>query len=250
MKKLILILSLNFILFSMNAQLKIIDPTTSLDVLNSYTVQITPGSPTHSFDFEVHNEYSTSKTIKIKRYLLQYTSGQDIYYCFGTNCYNASTNPVFIPTQNVTLASGGMLPNGAGTYGLKTDFDDNNVLGNSLVRYTLYDVNNTSDSVSFTINYEVNPVGLKQHETVKYSMNPCMPNPAKQYTNIVYEIKNNEGNAKLILFDILGNNVREIRLFESSGMQRIDLTALNEGIYFYTLQINGKNMVSRKLIIE
>ncbi len=250
MKKLVLILALNIFVISLKAQLKIIDPTTSVEVLNSYSVQISPGSPTHSFDFEILNEYSTSKTIKIKRYLLQYTSGQDVYYCFGTNCYNASTNPVFIPTQNVTLASGGMLPNGAGTYGLKTDFDDNNVIGTSLVRYTLYDINNTSDSVSFTINYEVNSVGLKQNESLKYSMNPCMPNPAKQYTNIYYEIKNNEGNSKLILFDILGNNVREIRLTESNGIQKIDLNGLNEGIYFYTLHINGKNMVSRKLIVE
>lgn len=250
MKKLVLILALNFFLFNLKAQLKIIDPSTSLEVLNSYTVQISPGSPTHSFDFEIHNEYSTSKTIKIKRYLLQYTSGQDVYYCFGTNCYNANTNPVFIPTQNVTLSSGGMLPNGAGTYGLKTDFDDNNVVGTSLVRYTLYDINNTPDSVSFTINYEVNAVGLKQYETLKYSMNPCMPNPAKQYTNVAYEIKNNESNAKIILFDILGNNVRETRLNDLIGIQKIDLIGLNEGIYFYTLQINGKNMVSRKLIIE
>ncbi len=250
MKKIVLILALYFSLFSLKAQLKIIDPLTSLEVLNSYTVQVSPGSPTHSFDFEIHNEYLTSKTIKIKRYLLQHTSGQDIYYCFGTNCYNANTNPVFIPTQNVTLTSGGMLPNGAGTYGLKTDFDDNNVVGTSFVRYTLFDVNNISDSVSFTINYEVNSVGLKQNEMFKYSMNPCMPNPAKQYTNISYEIKNNEGIAKLILFDLLGNNVRETRLTETIGIQKIDLTGLNDGIYFYTLQINGKNMVSRKLIIE
>ena len=250
MKKLLPIFIAIFIANSIKAQLRIIDPSSSTDVLSSYTVQITPGSPTHSFDFEIHNSYPVSKTVKIKRYLLQYTSGHDIYYCFGANCFNANTNTVFIPTQNVTLASGAMLPNGAGTYGLKTDFDDNNVIGNSIVRYTLYDINNPIDSVSFTINYDVSAVGIKLHETIKFAMNQCIPNPAKEFTIIPYEIKNYDGNAKLILNDILGNKVREIKLEEASGNLKIDLTGLNEGIYFYTLQIKQKNMISRKLIIE
>jgi hypothetical protein len=250
MKKVLSIIIVIFITNNIKAQFRIIDPSTNSDVLNSYTVQISPGSPTHSFDFEIQNNYSSTKTIKIKRYLLQYTSGQDVYYCFGTNCYTANSSPAFIPTQNVTLSPGGTLPNGAGTYGLKTDFDDNNVIGNSLVRYTLYDVNNASDSLSFTINYEVGSVGIKQIEQVRYTMSSCMPNPAKNYTNIIYEIKNFNGNAKLILNDIIGNKLKDFKIEEPSGNLKIDLTEFNKGIYFYTLQINNKNMVSRKLIIE
>ena len=112
-----------------------------------YDVQISQWGVTQSFDFEIHNEYSSSKTVRVKRYLDSYSSGQDIYYCFGTNCYAASTAPLFAPSQSRTIPANGMLPDGAGTYGIKTDFDDNSVVGTSDVRYTVYDVNNIADSV-------------------------------------------------------------------------------------------------------
>lgn len=250
MKKIITTLLLVAAFSTINAQLKIKDPATNLDVLPTYYVQVSPGSATQSFDFEIHNDYSTSKTIKIKRYILQQTSGQDIYYCFGSNCYTANSNPVFIPNQNVTIASGGMLPNGAGTYGLKTDFDDNSVLGTSVVRYTMYDVNNVSDSVSFIITYDVAAIGIKKNEEISYKLNFCSPNPAINFTTIPYELKQANTNAKIVLHNIIGNKVKEIEINDLKGSVQLDLSQLEEGIYFYSLQINQKLISSKKLIIE
>jgi hypothetical protein len=232
------------------AQLSIKDPSTSANVLPSYYVQVNPGSSTQSFDFEIHNDYSSSKTIKVKRYLLQQTSGQDIYYCFGTNCYTANSNPVFIPNQNVTIPSGGMLPNGAGTYGLKTDFDDNSILGTSVVRYTMYDVNNVSDSVSFVVTYDVAAVGIKKNEDQANKLNFCSPNPATNSVLIPFELKQANSNAKIILHNIIGNKVKEVEINELKGVAQIDLSHLDEGIYFYSLQINQKLISTKKLIIE
>jgi len=241
---LILIVSLS------KAQLKIKDPSTNADVLPAYYVQVTPGSATQSFDFEIHNDYSTSKTIKVKRYILQQSIGQDVYYCFGSNCYTANSNPVFIPNQNVTISAGGMLPNGAGTYGLKTDFDDNSVLGTSVVRYTMYDVNNVSDSVSFVVTYDVAAIGIKKNEELSFKLNFCSPNPATNFVTIPYELKQNVTNAKIVLHNILGNKVKELEINDLKGNAHLELSQLEEGVFFYSLQINQKLFSTKKLIIE
>jgi hypothetical protein len=250
MKKIITTLLLVSFFSFTKAQLKIKDPATNADVLSSYYVQVNPGSATQSFDFEIHNDYSTSKTIKVKRYILQHSVGQDIYYCFGSNCYTANSNPVFIPNQNVTIPSGGMLPNGAGTYGLKTDFDDNSILGSSVVRYTMYDVNNISDSISFVVTYDVAAIGIKKNEEIGYKLNFCSPNPASNFVNIPYELKQTASNAKIVLHNIIGNKVKEIEINELKGIAQLDLSQLEEGIYFYSLQINQKLVSTKKLILE
>jgi len=249
MKKIYLSILLSLGIGAAQAQLRLIDPVTSTDVLSSYTVYIGAGSPTHSFDFELHNDYATSKTIKSRRYLNSYTTGQDVYFCFGTNCYSAFTQPLHAPNQSVTLPSGGMLPNGAGTYGLKTDFDDNMVLGNSQVRYTLYDVNNIADSVSLIINYEVTAVGLAKLDAKNFILSNTVPNPATNNTTVKYNFASQPSKASLKVFNMVGVMVKEIELEGLDGKAQIDVSNLSDGLYFYSLVVNDKIISTKKLVV-
>lgn len=250
MKKNYLTIAFAFFTFFTQAQLRLIDPETSTDVLSTYTVYLDAGSPTHSFDFELHNDYSTSKTIKSKRYLNSYTAGQDVYFCFGTNCYSAFTTPEYAPNQTVTLPSGGILPNGAGTYGLKTDFDDNSVLGNTQVRYTLYDVNNIADSISIIINYEVSSVGINELMVKNYFLSNASPNPASHITSIKHDFKVLPSTASIKVYNVAGVVVKETNLYSVSGETQIDVSDLESGLYFYSLQVNNQIISTKKLLVD
>src|ERR1700741_1771421 len=142
MKKLYLSLILGLGCFAGYSQFSFVDVNTGLTAAASYTFSVDANSPTVTNDFEIHNDYSTQKTIKVKRYLVYTVSGQEAYYCFGANCYGADPSPLFVPTQTSNVAANGILPNGQGTFGLKTDFDDYGFIGNTKVLYVLYDVNN------------------------------------------------------------------------------------------------------------
>ena len=114
----------------------------------------------------------------------------------------------------------------------------------------MYDVNNVSDSVSFVITYDVAAIGIKKNEEISCKLNFCSPNPAINFTTIPYELKQANTNAKIVLHNIIGNKVKEIEINDLKGNVQLDLSQLEEGIYFYSLQINQKLISSKKLIIE
>jgi hypothetical protein len=77
------------------------------------------------------------------------------------------------------------------------------------------------------------------------------PNPTNGLANIKLFVQENEANVKCNLYDI--NNVLiQSYSVNQSGEQvlSIDTQKLNVGVYFYTLEIGGKMVDSKKLVIQ
>lgn len=79
-----------------------------------------------------------------------------------------------------------------------------------------------------------------------FSMGNAYPNPAITYTNIPYSLGFNQP-ADLILMSITGKVVKRYTI-EGSGSQRIDISDLPQGIYFYAVQSANGISQSAKLI--
>jgi hypothetical protein len=84
----------------------------------------------------------------------------------------------------------------------------------------------------------------------KISITSVYPNPASAYASIDYQLINDTNNAKIILCNVLGNVVGEYALIRDAKTLHISTLELNSGIYFYTLSVDGKSLVTRKLIIK
>jgi hypothetical protein len=84
----------------------------------------------------------------------------------------------------------------------------------------------------------------------KISISSVYPNPASAYASIDYQLIKDSDNAKIILCNVLGNVVGEYELIRDAKTLHISTLELNSGIYFYTLSVNGKSLVTRKLIIK
>ncbi len=80
-----------------------------------------------------------------------------------------------------------------------------------------------------------------------YSLFSVFPNPANDFVNIEYTSKKD---GSFQLFNVVGQSVFTQTL--SAGDQRttVDVSSLNSGVYFYTLQIEGNVMETKKLIIK
>ncbi|HEY1038487.1 MAG TPA: T9SS type A sorting domain-containing protein [Bacteroidia bacterium] len=250
MKKIYLSLILGLGSLAGYSQFSFIDANTGMPAASSYTINVDANSPTVSHDFEIHNDYSSQKTIRVKRYLLTPVTTQEVYYCFGANCYGAESATVYVPAQTSNIAANGMLPNGQGTFGLKTDFDDYGVIGTTRVLYVMYDVANVNDSIALEMNYVVSTVGLAKLDAKNFMMSNAMPNPASSSVAVKYNFASAPRSASIKIYNMVGSLVREVKVEGVEGKTQLDVSSLNEGIYFYTLVVNDKAISTKKLIVS
>ncbi|CAA9331050.1 MAG: hypothetical protein AVDCRST_MAG56-7797 [uncultured Cytophagales bacterium] len=85
------------------------------------------------------------------------------------------------------------------------------------------------------------------------SVSSIYPNPASTSAAIRYRFTGGLRDAKIVLCNVLGNVVGEYRLSrETRDMTELHITtsSLASGVYFYTLSLDGRNVVTRKLIVR
>lgn len=77
------------------------------------------------------------------------------------------------------------------------------------------------------------------------------PNPANDKLYIPYQLLQ-RSDVTISIIDITGKEIRNISRTALEGLtkEEIDITSLNNGIYFYTLYANGSRIDSRKFIVK
>ena len=201
------------------------------------------GDPNTEIDhhLDVKNISGNSITVKCIKTNLTLPTGAESYFCFAGNCYPATTD-----TSSSAILQAGM----AFSYA-NSDLDAHSgyynafgVSGIAKVKYCFYDVNNPSDSTCATITYETNTTAIDDHLSI-VKLGDFYPNPASEVVNFTF----NGNSATLKLIDILGNNVKEI-LLNKSGIQKLDLSDMNKGIYFGNFIVNNEVVSIKKLIVK
>ncbi|MEX2593696.1 MAG: T9SS type A sorting domain-containing protein [Anditalea sp.] len=76
------------------------------------------------------------------------------------------------------------------------------------------------------------------------------PNPSTRIAQLDYEIKNPRINARIVINSFIGNPVFDFNLDPNQKSIVINVTDLNPGIYFYTLIVDNKNIVTKKLVVK
>lgn len=76
------------------------------------------------------------------------------------------------------------------------------------------------------------------------------PNPAEDIITLKYSIPPHITNLKFEIRNILGNVVGTYMLTGNSDGISISTVNLDPGIYFHSLYLNNRNLVTRKLIIK
>lgn len=76
------------------------------------------------------------------------------------------------------------------------------------------------------------------------------PNPANEYVDVDYQILGPVNEVKISFFNILGQVVKELILEKDQKNVRINLRDLNSGLYIYQLEVDGRSLVSKKLILR
>ncbi len=212
-----------------------------------YTFWVGASDPTVVWEFKVRNASSASISSRVHKFVISNATGQNVYFCYASSCYTPST--YYTPGSPI-IAAGQTFPTGSGTYGLRTEFDANGIIGSTIVRYTVYDSLNVGDSSNVTITYNVTAAGVKYFNHSNTSVN-AYPNPCQN--NINFSLSNlptNMNSGTIKIYGAIGTMVKSISFTSLSKIVNADLSGLEEGMYFFTLSVDGREVLTRKLIVN
>lgn len=209
---------------------------------STITYYVDQATALETHDFEVHNMSSSPVTAKVRKAIQsQADPGCTFYFCTDQNCYTPNT----VLSGNVNMTAGG-------SFQLITDFTPNNATGTSLVRYSVFNTANPSDSAFFFIQYIVSPNSVNSLSMVKASIGTPNPNPASSVFSLSYNLGNSfgKGEAKLVIYNMLGAVVRTETVSDIEGTVKVDVSTLENGVYFTSMEVGGKQVATKRLVVS
>lgn len=76
------------------------------------------------------------------------------------------------------------------------------------------------------------------------------PNPASGAAQVKYILDPQVRDAKIVIYNILGNVVKEVELSKTSTEVDISVQSMTPGVYFYSLELDGVKQSTKRLVIK
>ncbi len=189
----------------------------------------------------VKNNTDRNVSVLVERVTIDTVAGSLNQFCW-VQCFapwvDISPSAFEIPASDTTpeeTFSGHYLPQGK--------------LGVTKLAYKFFVDTEPNDSVSMVVNFRITPASVESwKESVKFGN--AYPNPASSLVSFEFDIPEFSGDARIKIFNLLGQSLAEKKIDQKSGIVNIPVDHLKEGVYFYSLVIEDQNVVSKKLIIR
>jgi len=180
-------------------------------------------------------------------YYLRYLRGnigssQNIQVCLGDNCYDPRKD---LSQIKLTLKPGEIYTD------LYIEFELGIIPTEGTFDLHFFNSATTRDSFIIESVYSVsgdNPLEEVSHKDV--DMGSIYPNPSVRSAQLDYKIKNPAANVRVVINSFIGNPIYDFSLDPVQETLVIPVTDLNPGTYFYTLIVDNKNIVTKKLYVK
>lgn len=194
-----------------------------------------------SATFPIMNTGSQGANVKVARKMLIEVAGSENNFCWGVDCYP--------PTVSVSPNPETIAANAANSSFI-ADYKPNGFPGMTRIRYSFFKTNGTPDSVHTIITFNGSAIsGTRKDADLNNLIGMPSPNPANEMTVIPFNLPAGTKNAKLRVLNAIGGLVKEMNL-EKQGAALVITSNLPNGIYFYNLQIDGRSVSTKKLIVK
>lgn len=87
-------------------------------------------------------------------------------------------------------------------------------------------------------------------EVDKIEISEAYPNPATHFIQFDYRILDRNSEGKITVYNLLGSVVGEHRLDHFDNRLQISVDNLKAGIYFYTISVNSKSLITKKFVVK
>lgn len=163
------------------------------------------------------------------------------YFCWGA-CFAPG---VYTYTNTVTAGGEGIF-NG---HCMFVDKDWNTLpVGTTIpMVYHFYDERKPEEKYTFNVNFTYNPE--QAVEEINTIFSNAYPNPANNTVSFDYEMQN-ANSAAVAIYNMMGQEV--VRQDLNLGGSRVDINVsdLNEGVYFYSLIVNNQTVKTNKFVVS
>jgi hypothetical protein len=226
----------------------------NMNVVSNATIsiQLLPNASIAT-EVPVKNTSSTSKFFKVVRTYRDIDASDLTQFCWAGQCYPYTLNLAYDSIElppNVLIDFINYIPPGEldPGWGFHAVFNAGPECVDRTVHYRFFDINNITDSTGVTIRY-LCTTGISENNKVQVA-SEIFPNPTTNSFTLNYSVKNTNSKPTLVITDVLGNTIKQQQLINLSGSEKVDVSQLPIGIYFYSLLIEGKLQSNNKLIIS
>lgn len=197
-------------------------------------------------EFLVNNTNANSGSYKVRRFILTMDAGDATQFCWGGTCYGFGTD---ISTYNQGIAAGDSVNFSQG--GFHSDFISGPANVIRKVYYKVYNTNTSfpADTAGFTIQYNPTAAGIDE-QVLAGTISNVYPNPASSFTSVKYDVSAASQKARIVIYNMLGKQVKEITLTDKQGTAKIATDDLTSGVYFYSLIVDDKSISTHKIVVS
>jgi len=236
-----------FLAFMVNAQDFSLDTSGVNVVGDTLRIEVEDGlfGREGEIDITFTNISSSSKTIIFKRHNLSQEHLNFSELCDDKGCMFANPVTVDISIDSKTFAAGETL-----TYMIHDRFSTSEAVtnANSHELYTAYEVGNESNAVSVDIIFSFESTSVSQIAN-NLTFSKAYPNPVNENINFNYNLKYNS-NGFVTIHDVTGKQIVSLELVQGIEKVTYNTTALNNGIYFYNVYVDGVKTTTNKFIVR
>lgn len=217
----------------------------STTVNNGDTLEVVVPQLNTTVDYylDLTNVTDNDVTMVVYKNDLDMAAGASASLCIGGTCFPPSTsesNPMVI-AAHTTLSHATSAD--AFHLGYKTP-----AAGTSYVMFTFSNYDNSDDctSVVFKLVYDPTSVDVVPNVTKMRAY----PNPASDNVTVEYTISGNADKAQLVVKNLLGATLYTRNLDVNANRVKMDVSEYPAGIYFYSIEADGRPLVTKKLLVK
>lgn len=117
-----------------------------------------------------------------------------------------------------------------------------------IMKYHLYEEGDPDNKFTVNVTFKFSLDGIEDYSSVETFSN-AYPVPAKDVVNFDYNFTSSK-NAEIAIYNMMGQEVMRNEINGIQGKASVNVSNLADGVYFYSLIVDGKTEKSNKLIIK
>lgn len=193
----------------------------------------------------VENISAQTNSYLVLRTELNMTPGHTSYYCWSIDCYPPNVD---LSTSNITLSPG---QKDSTFVAYLTPYDGTGgFAGTSVVRYRFFNENDAADSISAVFVYTATGTSSISTRILDKNDFYAYPNPTTDMLNVAFGEIDGYRSGKIVIRNALGSEMIAKPINLSRNMANLDVSTLDRGVYFYTIQLDGKNIHTKKFVVS
>ena len=212
------------------------------DIYESVFSDIEAELPRIREDMEESIRFASERFSEVAEEELEMVEGATVSLCFAGLCYpptTSSSGTIVIPAQST-------LPHSS-DYGFHFSYKTP-MAGTSFVRFVFANEDNDDDNASITFKLVYDPTSIVS--TAMATKMRAYPNPASDNVTIEYAYTGNSDNVKLVVKNMLGTTLLTKKLDANGNKVKVDVSEYNAGIYFYSIEADGRPLITKKLLVK